>query len=55
MKHNINKNKQIIKALNLNLTSVFKLFFEYVDTDKENAYTKTKWANLTFITASAKY
>ena len=25
MKHNINKNKQIIKALNLNLTSVFNL------------------------------
>lgn len=24
--------------------------FEYVDTDKENAYTKIKWANLLFIT-----
>lgn len=54
-KHKINKNKQIIIILNLNLTFVFKLLFEYVDTDKENAYTKVKWANLTFITASAKY
>lgn len=45
----------MIIILNLNLTSMFKLLFEYVDTDKENAYTKAKWANLTFITASAKY
>ena len=28
---------------------MFKLLFEYVDTDKENAYTKTEWANLKFI------
>lgn len=49
----LNKNKQIIKGSNLNLTSVFKLLFEYVDTDKENAYTKTEWANLKFITISA--
>lgn len=27
--------------------------FEYVDTDKENAYTKTEWANLIFITKFA--
>ena len=27
--------------------------FEYVDTDKENAYTKIKWANLIFITKFA--
>ena len=26
---------------------------EYVDIDKENAYTKIKWANLKFITISA--
>ena len=53
MKHKINKNKQIINISNLNLTYVFKLLFEYVDTDKENAYTKIKWANLKFITISA--
>ena len=50
-----NKQKQTIIVRNLNLTFVFKLLFEYVDTEKENAYTKVKWANLTFITASAKY
>ena len=27
--------------------------FEYVDTDKENTYTKIKWANLIFITKFA--
>ena len=32
---------------------MFKLLFEYVDTDKENAYTKTEWTNLKFITISA--
>ena len=42
MKHKINKNKQIINISNLNLTYVFKLLFEYVDIDKENAYTKIK-------------
>lgn len=30
-----------------------KLLFEYVDTDKENVYTKTEWANLKFVTMSA--
>ena len=53
MKHKINKNKQIINISNLNLTYVSKLLFEYVDTDKEKAYTKTEWANLKFITISA--
>ena len=32
-----------------------QIVLEYVDTDKENAYTKTEWANLKFITISAKY
>lgn len=32
---------------------MFKLWFEYVDTDKGNAYTKIEWANLKFITTSA--
>ena len=32
---------------------MFKLLFEYVDIDKENAYTKAEWANLKFITISA--
>lgn len=32
---------------------MFKLLFEYVDIDKENAYTKIKLANLKFITISA--
>ena len=27
--------------------------FEYVDTDKENAYTTIKWVNLIFITIFA--
>lgn len=30
-----------------------QIVFEYVDTDKENAYTKIKWANLIFITKFA--
>ena len=32
---------------------MLKLLFEYVDMDKENAYTKIEWKNLKFITTSA--
>ena len=36
-----NKQKQTYNHC-LNPTSMFKLLFEYVDIDKENAYTKIK-------------